>query len=226
LCQLLNNLFVLIIQIYLLYRCNILYNNFFSLSIFYQSIRIAPRSSPGAAPAYVGRRGSRRRSRRYREDRPSRTRVCRREERHSIATSLSWGASPGGKPMTPPPLPPPRASARPLPLHGNRPAHPPWRRWVRVRSERRLPTTLLRKHGDHGALPPCPKIMSKHDEDMGYIGKKNISVQLWLVCVDSTQRMIKKHVYSVKKHTFCQHARWSAARGTSSYKIKNELLSL
>ncbi len=27
---------------------------FFSLSIFYQSVRIAPRSSPGAAPAYVG----------------------------------------------------------------------------------------------------------------------------------------------------------------------------
>ncbi len=32
--QLLNNLFVLIIQIYLLYRCNILYNKFISLSIF------------------------------------------------------------------------------------------------------------------------------------------------------------------------------------------------
>jgi len=26
---------------------------FFSLSIFYQSVRIAPRSSPGAVPAYV-----------------------------------------------------------------------------------------------------------------------------------------------------------------------------
>jgi hypothetical protein len=50
----LNNLFVLIIQIYLLYRCNILINKFISLSIFYQSVRIAPRSSPGAAPAYVG----------------------------------------------------------------------------------------------------------------------------------------------------------------------------
>ena len=50
----LNNLFVLIIQIYLLYRCNILYNKFISPSIFYQSVRIAPRSSPGAAPAYVG----------------------------------------------------------------------------------------------------------------------------------------------------------------------------
>jgi hypothetical protein len=51
---LLNNLFVLIIQIYLLCRCNILYNIFFPLSIFYQSVQIAPRSSPGAAPAYVG----------------------------------------------------------------------------------------------------------------------------------------------------------------------------
>jgi hypothetical protein len=50
----LNNLFVLIIQIYLLYRCNILYNKFISRSIFYQSVRIALRSSPGAAPAYVG----------------------------------------------------------------------------------------------------------------------------------------------------------------------------
>jgi hypothetical protein len=30
------------------------YNIFFSLSIFYQSVRIAPCSSPGAAPAYVG----------------------------------------------------------------------------------------------------------------------------------------------------------------------------
>ena len=38
----------------MLYRCNILYNNFFSLSIFYQLVRIAPRSSPRAAPAYVG----------------------------------------------------------------------------------------------------------------------------------------------------------------------------
>ena len=38
----------------MLYRCNILYNKFISLSIFYQSVRIAPRSSPGATPAYVG----------------------------------------------------------------------------------------------------------------------------------------------------------------------------
>ena len=29
-----------------------------------------------------------------------------------------------------------------------------------------------RKHDDHGALPPLPKIMPKHDEDMGGIGKK------------------------------------------------------
>ena len=100
-----------------------------------------------------------------------------------------------------------------------------WRQWVRVRSERRLPTMLLTQTWWPWRPPPLSKIMSKHDEDMGYIGKKNISVQLWLVRVDSTQRMIKKHVYSLKKHTFCQHARWSAARGTSSYKIKNELLS-
>jgi hypothetical protein len=84
--QLLNNLFVLIIliiQIDLLYRCNILYNKFFSLSIFYQLVRIAPRSSPGAAPACRHRRPRRRRRRRgscrrshcCRKDRPSRTRV-------------------------------------------------------------------------------------------------------------------------------------------------------
>jgi hypothetical protein len=151
------------------------------------------------------RRGSRRRSRRCREDRPSRTRVWRRDERRSIATSSSRGASPGGKPVTPSPLPPPRASARPPPPHGNRPAHPPWRRWVRVRSKRRLPTTLLTQTWRPWCPPPLSKIMSKkHDEDMGYIGKKNISVQLWLVRVDSTQRMIKKHVYSLRKHTFCQ----------------------
>jgi hypothetical protein len=151
------------------------------------------------------RRGSRRRSRRCREDRPSRTRVWRRDERRSIATSSSRGASPGGKPVTPSPLPPPRASARPPPPHGNRPAHPPWRRWVRVRSKRRLPTTLLTQTWRPWCPPPLSKIMSKkHDEDMGYIGKKNISVQLWLVRVDLTQRMIKKHVYSLRKHTFCQ----------------------
>ena len=49
----LNNLLVLIIQIYLLYRCNILYNKFISLSIFI-SRSGSHRSSPGAAPAYVG----------------------------------------------------------------------------------------------------------------------------------------------------------------------------
>ena len=30
------------------------------------------------------------------------------------------------------------------------------------------------------------EIMSKHDEDMGYIGKKIIDVQLGLVRIDST----------------------------------------
>ncbi len=35
----------------------------------------------------------------------------------------------------------------------------------------------------------------------------------------------KKHRYSLKKNTFCQHALWSAARGTISYKIKKELFS-
>ena len=60
--------------------------------------------------------------------------------------------------------------------------------------------------------------MPKHDEDMGG--------QTGLVRVDKTQRTIKKHVYSFKKHTFCQRACWSAACGTKIYKIKNVLISL
>jgi hypothetical protein len=55
------------------------------------------------------------------------------------------------------------------------------------------------------APSPLVRNMSKHDEDMGYRQKK-ISVQLGLVRVDLTQRTIKKHMYSLKKHTFCQHA--------------------
>ena len=65
-------------------------------------------------------------------------------------------------------------------------------------------------HANMMTMVPSPlvqKIMSKHDKDMGHIGKKNFRVQLGLVRVDSTQRTIKKHVYSLKKHTFCQHAR-------------------
>ena len=68
--------------------------------------------------------------------------------------------------------------------------------------------------------------MPKHDEDMGNIGKKNIVVQLGLVRVELTQRKIKKHLCSLKKHTFCQCACWSAARRTSGYKIKNGSISL
>jgi hypothetical protein len=82
-------------------------------------------------------------------------------------------------------------------------------------------------HANMVTMAPSPLVrnMSKHDEDMGY-RQKNISVQLGLVRVDLTQRTIKKHMYSLKKHTFCQHALWSAAHGTSSYTIKNELLSI
>ena len=130
-----NNIFVLIIEIYLLYRCNIHYNIFFHLRIFYLIVgpdraALLPQGRAGVCRHRRPRRRRRRRgsccrSRRCREDRPSHTRVCRREERRSIATSSSRGASPGGKSVTPPPLPPPRASARPPPPHGNRPAHPP-----------------------------------------------------------------------------------------------------
>jgi hypothetical protein len=45
-CSDYSNLFVVQMQYF--------YNKFFSLSIFYQSVRIAPHSSPRAAPAYVG----------------------------------------------------------------------------------------------------------------------------------------------------------------------------
>jgi hypothetical protein len=51
------------------------------------------------------------------------------------------------------------------------------------------------KHGDHGAPPLFSEIMPKHDKDGGDIGKKNNGGQLGLVRVDSTQRLIKNHMY-------------------------------
>ncbi len=51
------------------------------------------------------------------------------------------------------------------------------------------------KHGDHGAPPLFSEIMSKHDEDGGDIGKKNIGGQLGLVHVDLTQWLIKNYMY-------------------------------
>jgi hypothetical protein len=44
--------------------------------------------------------------------------------------------------------------------------------------------------------------MSKHDKDMGYIGKNNISVQLGLVRVDLMQRTIKSTDIHLKKTPF------------------------
>jgi hypothetical protein len=44
--------------------------------------------------------------------------------------------------------------------------------------------------------------MSKHDEDMGYIGKKIIGVQLGLVRVDSTQLTIKSTDIDLKNTPF------------------------
>ena len=43
--------------------------------------------------------------------------------------------------------------------------------------------------------------------------------------VDSTQRPKKKHRYSIKKHTFCPSARWSAAYRIIGNKIKKKLVS-
>jgi hypothetical protein len=110
-------------------------------------IPVNSRSGSRRAPPLCRHRRPRRRKRRRRrsrcscrcrEDHPSRTRVCRREEQRSIATSLSRGASPGGKPMTPPLI----------------------LRRRTVIGQHALDTYLPRsscKHGDHGALPPCPK---------------------------------------------------------------------
>ncbi len=56
------------------------------------------------------------------------------------------------------------------------------------------------KHSDHGALPPCPKSCQNMTRTWDTL-TKNISVQLGLVRVDLTLRMIKKHRYSLKKHT-------------------------
>ncbi len=44
--------------------------------------------------------------------------------------------------------------------------------------------------------------MSKHDEDMGYIGKTNIYVQLGLVHVDLTQRTRKNTYIHLKSTPF------------------------
>ncbi len=107
LIQLRNNLCVLILLIYLLCRCNILL--FLISLIVLLQLDYLPNSEFHSRlfPPNGRKRGSGHRSRRCREDRPSCTRVCRREERRSISTSLSRGVSPGRKPVTSPPFSPP-----------------------------------------------------------------------------------------------------------------------
>ena len=46
------------------------------------------------------------------------------------------------------------------------------------------------------APPPLPKIMPKHDEDLGGIGEKTIVGQPGLVHIDSTQRMKKARIFT------------------------------
>ena len=182
----------------MLYRCNIDTKILFTKYFLFNSrsgSRIAPPPGPrrppkvyvgivvlvgggGAGGVVVGRR-----SRRCREDRPSRPHVCRREERRSIATSSSQGASPGGKPVTPPPLHPPRTSARPPPPRGSLDAG-----GLGLGARGGYLPRYSRKHG------PLSKIYP--------IDKKNISVQLGLVCVDLMQQTIKKYVYSLKNIPF------------------------
>ena len=60
-------------------------------------------------------------------------------------------------------------------------------------------------HANMVTMAPSPlvqKIMSKHDEDMGRICKKNIRVQLGLLCVDSMQRTIKSTYIHLKNTPF------------------------
>jgi hypothetical protein len=44
--------------------------------------------------------------------------------------------------------------------------------------------------------------MPKHDKDKGDIGERNIGGQLGLLRINSTQRLIKKHISELKKHSF------------------------
>ena len=80
-------------------------------------------------------------------------------------------------------------------------------------------------HANVVTMAPSPLVRNhvKTWQGHGMHWQKNISIiQLGLLHVDLTQRTIKKHIYSLKKHTFCQLVLWSAECGTSSYKIKNE----
>ena len=78
------------------------------------------------------------------------------------------------------------------------------------------------KHSDHGTLPPCPKScqnMTRTWDTSAKIYQRTAGVSArWFDAMND-----KKHRYSLQKHTFCQHALWSAVRGTSSYKIKKKL---
>jgi hypothetical protein len=63
-------------------------------------------------------------------------------------------------------------------------------------------------HPNIVTMAPSPLVRNhvKTWRGHGIHRQKSISVQLGLVRVDLTQRTIKKHRYSLKKHTFCQHA--------------------
>ena len=62
---------------------------------------------------------------------------------------------------------------------------------MKQRESYRVPRSSW-KHGDNGTPPLLSEIMPKHDEDRGDIDEKNIHGQLGLVCIDLTQRLIKK----------------------------------
>ena len=76
------------------------------------------------------------------------------------------------------------------------------------------------------APPPLlSEIMPTHDKDRGDISEKNIGQQPGLVCLDSMQRPIKKHIQELKKHTFCQCAPYSVAYRIIVNKTKEKLVS-
>jgi hypothetical protein len=65
-----------------------------------------------------------------------------------------------------------------------------------------VPPRCQGQHPDHGAPPPLTKIMPKHDENLGGIGKKTLT-DSWGQCViDLMQRPKKKHKYSIKNIPF------------------------
>ena len=78
-------------------------------------------------------------------------------------------------------------------------------------------------------MVPPPPLVQKSCQNMPRMGE-TLAKKYWRTAKVSAHwfnaTADKKHIYSLKKYTVCQSARWSAARRTSSNKIENELVSL